>query len=124
MNVLIVDDSSFARSIIKRALEITGIENLENIEAGSGQEALKILDDKNIDFIFTDLNMPDGTGEELIQELKSRPETADIPIIVISSLSNDAKIEKLLSENVTAVLEKPISLPKMIQVLSEELAIM
>lgn len=120
-HILVVDDSSMARSIIKRSLEICGLDSYEIKEANNGVEALAILKTETIDLVFTDLNMPELDGEQLLKRIKSSPKLFDIPVIVITSLNNPANEKKLLQEHATAVLSKPITLPAMHKVLSEDL---
>ena len=120
-NVLIVDDSAFARSFIIRALDICGLENAEYKEAENGEEALKILESGNIDLIFTDLNMPDMTGEGLLKKIKSDPSYIDLPVVVITSLKNAAKEKKLLLNGAIAVLGKPISIDELNKFVKEKM---
>lgn len=109
--VLIVDDSSTARSIIRRTLEISGMEELEIGEASNGVEALEILKASKYDLVFTDLNMPDMNGEQLLKRIKSSPKLNDIPVVVISSMTNESKENKLLSEHAEKIFPKPLSMP-------------
>ena len=109
--VLIVDDSSTARSIIRRTLEISGFEELEIGEASNGEEALQVLKENKYDLVFTDLNMPNMDGEQLLKRIKSSPKLNDIPVVVISSMTNESKENKLLSEHAAKIFPKPISLP-------------
>jgi CheY-like chemotaxis protein len=64
--------------------------------AGNGVEALEILNRVRPDLIVTDLQMPKMSGRELIAAIKSKPEAAQIPIIIIASRSSESKeAEKL-----------------------------
>jgi two-component system chemotaxis response regulator CheY len=119
--ILVVDDSSTARSIIKRSLEMCGVEDINIREANNGIEALSILKTEAIDIVFTDLNMPELNGEQLLKRIKSSPKLFDIPVIIITSLNNPANEQRLLDEHATAVLSKPLALPAMHKVLSENL---
>ncbi len=60
--VLIVDDSSVVRHMVRRALSIAGIEADPVFEAGNGQEALAVLRENWIDIVFADINMPVMSG--------------------------------------------------------------
>jgi len=69
MNILIVDDSKAMRMIVRRALRQAGFhENL--VEAGSGVEALQLLQSNEIDLILCDWNMPEMNGLDLLGKLK------------------------------------------------------
>lgn len=109
--VLIVDDSTTARSIIRRTLEISGMEDLEIGEASNGLEALETLKANKYDLVFTDINMPDMNGEQLLKRIKSSPKLNDIPVVVISSMTNESKENKLLKEHAEKIFSKPLSLP-------------
>jgi CheY-like chemotaxis protein len=90
---LVVDDSMLIRYTVSRLLEEDGF-TVES--AGNGVEALEILSRGRPDLIVTDLQMPKMSGQELITAVKSKPETAQIPIIIIASRSSGSKeAEKL-----------------------------
>jgi CheY-like chemotaxis protein len=90
---MVVDDSMLIRYTVSRFLEKQGF-SVES--AGNGVEALEILSRAQPDLVITDLQMPKMSGSELIAALKSKPETAKIPIIIIASrASGTAEAEKL-----------------------------
>ena len=78
---LVVDDSMLIRYTVCRFLEERGfaVESATN-----GAEAMQILEGVRPDLIVTDMQMPKMTGSELITELKKKPETASIPIIIVA----------------------------------------
>ncbi|MGA8619098.1 MAG: response regulator [Candidatus Sulfotelmatobacter sp.] len=78
---LVVDDSMLIRYTVCRFLEERGfaVESATN-----GVEALQILERVRPDLIVTDMQMPKMTGSELITALKQKPETANIPIIIVA----------------------------------------
>lgn len=119
--VLIVDDSTMARALIKRSLEICGFENLEISEASNGMEALGILKKKSFDLVFSDLNMPVLDGEGLLKRIKSSPKLNHIPVVIISSKTNSATEKKLIADHAQAVLSKPLSIPELNSVLENSL---
>ena len=83
---LVVDDSMLIRYTVCRFLEERGfaVESATN-----GVEALEILSRVRPHLIVTDMQMPKMSGGELITALKSKPETAKIPIIIVASRSSD-----------------------------------
>jgi CheY-like chemotaxis protein len=85
MVALVVDDSMLMRYTVCRFLEERGY-TVES--ATNGKEALDALSRIQPTLIVTDMQMPKMTGSELITELKSRPETANIPIIIVASRSS------------------------------------
>lgn len=89
---LVVDDSMLIRYTVCRFLEQRGfaVESATN-----GAEALDVLSRVRPDLIVTDLQMPKMSGGELITTLKSKAETAGIPIIIVASrASGFAQSEK------------------------------
>ena len=80
-SLLIVDDSTFSRNMIKRVLPTEW--NVEVTEASSGQEALQICQLKQFDAIFLDLTMPEIDGLDVLQELKNR--NYIYPVFIISA---------------------------------------
>ena len=107
--ILIVDDSVTARMMIRRCLEISGCEQANFHEASNGVEALEMLKGNSVDLILTDLNMPEMNGKNLIRRIKSSPRLNLIPVIVVSSITNDAEEADLLSKGVAAIIRKPMS---------------
>ncbi len=88
---LVVDDSMLIRYTVCRYLEERGyaVESATN-----GAEALEVLSVVQPDLIVTDLVMPKMSGQELITELKSRPETARVPIVIVAARSSGPETEK------------------------------
>lgn len=82
--ILIVDDSPFERAHLKDAVLLSGLfSNI--IEAGNGSEALKIFITHKIDFIITDVVMPEIDGYKLINAIREMECGCDIPIIMLTS---------------------------------------
>ncbi len=88
---LVVDDSMLIRYTVCRFLEERGfaVESATN-----GVEALQVLSRVHPDLIITDVKMPRMSGTELISALKSKPETAKIPIIIVAGRSGFDTSEK------------------------------
>ena len=118
MVALVVDDSMLIRYTVCRFLEERGF----TVEAATnGVEALEILARVKPDLIFTDMQMPKMSGSELITALKSKPETAKVPIIIVAgrtsgcvdaekranfAIYKDIDIETQLAKALEAVLGK------------------
>ena len=83
--VLVVDDSAVTRAMIVKTLDLARIPVSECLQAGNGKEALELLEDHWVDIVFADLNMPVMGGREMLRLMRTTPELADIPVIVISS---------------------------------------
>jgi two-component system chemotaxis response regulator CheY len=108
-NIIIVDDSKTARMVIKRCLEIAGFHGATFLEAANGKEALNIAKGHDVGLIVTDLNMPEMDGTSLLKHVKASPRLHELPVIVITSLGNPAKVEELKALGALAILNKPVS---------------
>ncbi|MDQ4059287.1 MAG: hybrid sensor histidine kinase/response regulator [Actinomycetota bacterium] len=94
--ILVVDDESDMRFLLRMILEEAGH---EVVEAGHGALALERVRKSSPDLVVTDLMMPVMPGRELIQHLRSDPETAAIPILVLSAYRADPlKVDALLDK--------------------------
>jgi len=82
---LVVDDSMLIRYSVCRFLEARGFA----VEAATnGSEALDVLARTKVDLIVTDMRMPKMSGSEFITALQGKPETAGVPVIVVTSKAN------------------------------------
>jgi len=118
INFLIVDDSSVMRSMIVKALRMSGIDLGAIHQAGNGKEGLDRLDEHGIDLAIVDINMPVMNGEEMIDCMRSRPDTCQIPIIVISTEGSEARIERL-KEKGARFIHKPFTPERIRDVINE-----
>jgi len=103
MNVLIVDDEKLARDEMRFLLEGEG--DIDQIfEAGSGLEALRLIDEKDIDLVFLDIQMPQMDGFQVVQELIKRDQT---PLIIFATAYDNYAI-KAFEVNALDYLLKPV----------------
>ena len=108
LNILVVDDSSVMRKMIVRTLEMSGLPLGEVHQAPDGAKALALLDAHWIDLALVDIHMPVMDGEEMIARVRATPDIANLPIVVVSSESNEARIERL-RERVAGFVHKPFT---------------
>ncbi|RPJ29248.1 MAG: pyridoxal-phosphate dependent enzyme [Chloroflexi bacterium] len=81
--VVVVDDTSEARRLIRRILQSQG--DFEIFEATSGREAIEIITREHPDLVILDLMMPEVDGFAVLDVLRSNPDTANIPVIVATA---------------------------------------
>ena len=112
--ILISDDSSTARLIIRRCVEIAGASGATILEARDGQQALDIVRQQHVDLVLTDINMPVLDGKRLLMHIKSNPRLNATRVVVISSMGNPALEKELKDMGADAVIPKPVS-PAMLQ---------
>ena len=122
-NLLVVDDSRMVRKIISVSLRHE--KHIRLYEAASGLEALDKLMETNIDLIFTDINMPNMDGLELIKRCKEDEKFKDIPIIVITTEDRVEDRERSLELGAAGFVTKPLDRESIINItnsmlLSEE----
>ena len=114
-DVIIVDDSPTMRMLVAFALR--KYVGLEIREAGNGVEALEVLARKPTDLMVVDINMPEMNGLELIKAVRSDPDNADLPIIVITTEGSDDDIRRGLQAGATEYLVKPFQPQKLHSIL-------
>jgi two-component system chemotaxis response regulator CheY len=102
--VMVVDDSATIRRFVMYALRARG---LQVITAEDGQEALETLAHTPVDLVITDLNMPKLDGFGLVQAIREDGDYSSMPVIILSSLSDDEDVNRGLSLGATAYLTKP-----------------
>lgn len=103
--ILIVEDSSTTRALIRAVIEELG--EFETVEASSGFEALKMLPLQEYDLIITDINMPDINGLELINFVRNNPRYVSIPIIIVSTERSEEDKKRGMALGATAYVTKP-----------------
>ena len=113
MTIVIADDSRTARFLIRQYLEMVGFVQAEFIEAENGRQALQLVKDNKTNILFTDYKMPEMDGLDLLRRVKASPSLHDLPVVVITSFANQAKIDELSENGAFAVLQKPLSLSKL-----------
>ncbi len=104
--VLIVDDSTTIRKMIRSALRPL---NPTFGEASSGLEAIEQLTVQKFDAVTLDLNMPDMHGLEFLQFVRSHSLLRDLPVLVLTTWSDEAIKEQVLSAGANNFLHKPFT---------------
>ena len=104
LNILIVDDSSTSRMILKNIL--SEIKPNSIFEASDASEALKSLKTNQIQIVITDIVMPNISGLELTKTISQT--LSHIPVIVISSLTQEHIILEAINSGASDFLSKPI----------------
>ncbi|MDX9707470.1 MAG: response regulator [Azospira sp.] len=105
LRVLIVDDSTNARRFIRHVLGNLGIENF--IEAASGAEAVAILAETMVDLVVTDYHMPEMDGRALVEHIRQQSWQSSVPILMVTSESNESRLAAVEQAGVSAICDKP-----------------
>ncbi len=108
-NILIVDDSTPMRSVIKKVVKASGFNVGQVFEAANGIEALKILNQEWLDLVLTDYNMPDMNGLELVEEMKKDEELKSVPVVMITTEGSRERVEEFMEKGVLDYIKKPFT---------------
>jgi two-component system chemotaxis response regulator CheY len=113
-NVLIVEDSPTMRQLIVFALK--RIRGLNIVEAGDGVDGLKKLSATKFDMILTDINMPIMDGLKLVSLVRSDPNYAAVPIVIITTEGANEDKERAIALGANAYITKPIQTTQILDV--------
>ncbi|MES2423186.1 MAG: response regulator [Pseudomonadota bacterium] len=116
-SILIVDDSSSLRTVVKLALVRAGY---EVHEAGDGQEGLAKLDSvSKVNLIVSDVNMPNMDGITFVTRVKQHPRHKFTPVIMLTTEGQDAKKEQGRAAGAKAWIVKPFNPPQLLDAVSK-----
>ena len=107
MKILIVDDFSTMRRIIKNLLRDLGFNN--TAEADDGTTALPILEKGGIDFLVTDWNMPGMTGIDLLRKVRADASLASLPVLMVTAEAKREQIVEAAEAGVNGYIIKPFT---------------
>ena len=118
VKVLLVDDSRSARAFMRRVLENLGIHNFT--EAENGKKAVEVIQQHYFDLVVTDYNMPEMDGRELIEYIRTQSWQSTVPILMVSSESNESRLSAVAQAGVSGVCDKPFE-PTVVRGLLEKM---
>ncbi|RDH81152.1 MAG: chemotaxis protein CheY [endosymbiont of Galathealinum brachiosum] len=107
MKILIVDDFSTMRRIIKNLLRDLGFNNTE--EADDGNTGLPKLQSGNFDFLVTDWNMPGMTGIDLLRAVRADERLKTLPVLMVTAEAKKEQIVLAAQEGVNGYIVKPFT---------------
>ena len=114
--ILVIDDSASLRQVVAMALQGAGYEVLQ---AGDGQAALAILDGRKINMAVCDVNMPRMNGIEFVKAAKALPNYRFLPILMLTTESQEAKKEEGKAAGAKAWMVKPFSPASLLNAVSK-----
>lgn len=107
MNILVVDDFSTMRRIIKGLLQDLGYGNIT--EADDGLTALPMLKAGNFDFLITDWNMPGMPGVELLRQVRADERLSKLPVLMLTAEAKREQIIEAAQAGVSGYVIKPFT---------------
>ena len=112
MKLLVVDDSSAIRKIIKAVAEML---QMETEEAQDGIEALEKLSKsyESIDLVLLDWNMPEMSGYDVLVEMKNSDKYRDIPVMMVTTESQKISIVSAIRAGADNYLTKPFTVDEL-----------
>ena len=107
MKILVVDDFSTMRRIIKNLLRDLGFNNTQ--EADDGNTALPMLQAGNFDFLVTDWNMPGMQGIDLLKAVRADARLKTLPVLMVTAESKREQIIEAAQAGVNGYIVKPFT---------------
>ena len=107
MKVLVVDDFSTMRRIVKNLLRDLGFTNIQ--EADDGSTALPMLQNGDFDFVVTDWNMPGMQGIDLLKAIRADASLSHIPVLLITAEAKKEQIVMAAQAGVNGYIVKPFT---------------
>ncbi|MEI6557154.1 MAG: response regulator [Rhodospirillaceae bacterium] len=114
--ILSVDDSASVRQMVTFALETAGY---QTAQAADGKEALASLRTTPVDMIITDLNMPNLNGIELIRQVRALPGFKFVPILLLTTESDEGKRQEGKAAGATGWIVKPFNQDQLLAVVKK-----
>jgi two-component system chemotaxis response regulator CheY len=107
--IMIVDDSALMRQVIAKTLNVAGVAIGKLLEAANGREALDLLRQDWVDLVFSDINMPEMNGLELLKQMAADDMLKSVPVVVISTERSEARAAELKAAGVKEIIRKPFT---------------
>ncbi len=119
VTVLVVDDASFVRDLIKRTLRQL-MPQAEILEAQNGTRAQALIRQRKIDLILSDWEMPEMSGEELLIWTRQQESTVTVPFVMITSRGDRNHVIQAINAGVSDYLAKPFTADELIRKLLKQ----
>jgi len=107
MKILVVDDFSTMRRIVKNVLKQLGFENIE--EAEDGVQALAKLKAGGYGFMVSDWNMPNMDGLQLLKEVRKDPQLSNLPVLMVTAEAEKTMVITAIQAGVNNYVVKPFT---------------
>jgi len=119
-DVLYIEDDPVNFTLVERILEFRP--TLSLMHARTGNSGVELAHAHRPRLILLDLNLPDMHGSEVLRRLQNQPETASVPVVVLSADATPSQIERLLTAGARNYLTKPFDIDPVLAVVDEMVA--
>ncbi len=109
MRILVVDDFSTMRRIVRNLLVELGFSNPLIQEADDGDNAIAMLRTTPFDLVVTDWNMPNMTGIDLLRAIRAEPSLKGLPVLMVTAENNRDQIIAAAQAGVNGYIVKPFN---------------
>ena len=109
MKILVVDDFSTMRRIVRNLLGELGFASANMQEADDGNSALAVLRSSHVDFVVTDWNMPGMTGIDLLRAIRADPALKSLPVLMVTAENSREQIFSAAQAGVNGYIVKPFT---------------
>lgn len=107
LRVLVVDDQMSMRALMRSHLRKLGFESID--EADSGKNAFLELGKRPYNLVVSDFNMENGTGLELLVNMRKHPVLKRVPVIMVTGNNDQASVTSVVQAGVNGYVVKPVS---------------
>ena len=114
--IMIVDDSSSVRTVVKATLMSAGYSVIEGVD---GKDGISKLTGQKVHLIISDVNMPNMNGIEMVKEIKQMPDYKFTPICMLTTESEQSKMDEGKAAGAKAWIVKPFQPPKLLDAVSK-----
>lgn len=111
-NILIIDDSNTNLVLLESLLERNGYQVLSALSARDG---IEVMEENMPDLIYLDLVMPEIDGLEFISIIRSKSEWKDIPVVILSAVTDEDIITRSMELGITGYITKPLNIHRIIE---------
>jgi len=118
--ILVVDDVQANTVLMKAILTKSGY---DIITATNGLDTMKIVDAEKPDLIILDIMMAGMDGYEVLRTLRANDDTKNIPVVMVSALSDSKEIAKAYELGANNYITKPIVIPQLLKVVEDQIAL-
>ena len=109
LTILLTDDSSPMRKVLKKTFKAAGYSESEFLEAADGKQGLETLRNQPVDIVITDYTMPEMDGLEMIRSMKNDSALAHIPVVVVTTEGSSEIIDKFMEQGANGYIKKPFT---------------